>query len=319
MFADLVIMVEGAALFTAGPPLVEAALGLRVEPEALGGAALHTGRSGVAHNLAESESEATHQARYFLSFLPPSRHDAPPVEAASAASSVEAEALLDIIPPTPGEAYDIHRVIDTLADEKSFFELQPGFGRSLVVGLARVAGIPVLIMANQPAVQAGAITRDAAEKAGHFLAMGSAFGLPLVSLVDNPGVMPGPEAEQAGILRAAAAMFAAQRHYRGRKLVVTLRKAYGFGSSVMGMNPWDRQVVSLALPAVSLGGIPASGAALATAAGEDEMTRLKASQSGAWVPADTMAFDRVVDPRTLRQEVVDALRRPGNPVAARDR
>jgi acetyl-CoA carboxylase carboxyltransferase component len=133
--------------------------------------------------------------------------------------------------------------------------------------------------------------------------------LPLVSLLDNPGVMPGPEAERAGVLRAAAAMFRAQRAYRGRKIVVTLRKAFGFGSSVMGMNPWDRQVISLALPSVSLGGIPALGGAQASSASPAEEEQMRATQSGAWVPADAMAFDRVIDPRTLRSEVVGALLR----------
>ena len=137
--------------------------------------------------------------------------------------------------------------------------------------------------------------------------MGSRFRLPLLSLVDNPGVMPGPDAERAGVLRAAAELFAAQRRYRGRKLVVTLRKAFGFGSSVMGMNPWDRQAISLALPGVSLGGIPARGALKATSADSAQAARLSLSQSGAWVPADAMAFDRVIDPRALRDEVVDAL------------
>jgi acetyl-CoA carboxylase carboxyltransferase component len=313
MFADLLIVVESAALFTAGPPLVEAALGVTLTPEELGGAVMHATQSGVAHNLAGSEQEAMDQARYFLSLLP-SRSGGPlPLDEALAVAGSPAEVLLDVIPPDIHRSYDIGDVVDVLADSQSFFELQPGFGRSLVVGIGRIAGIPTLVMANQPAVQAGAITREAAEKASHFLGVGSAFGLPLLSLVDNPGVMPGPEAERAGVLRAAAAMFAAQRRYRGRKLVVTLRKAFGFGSSVMGMNPWDRQAISLALPTVSLGGVPASGAALATGADEAEAHKLQASQSGAWAPADAMALDRVVDPRSLRREVVTVLSRDFTP------
>jgi acetyl-CoA carboxylase carboxyltransferase component len=307
MFADLIIMAKRAALFTAGPPLVKAALGLVLDPEALGGAVMHTEESGVAHNLADDEQEAIDQARYFLSLLPARAGGPLPVEIAPAEPGTPADALLDIIPPDLHRGYDIRGVIDAVADRHSFYELQPAYGRSLVIGLARVAGIPSLIVANQPAVQAGAITPEAASKATHFLAMGSAFGLPLLSLLDNPGVMPGPDAERAGVLRAAAGMFAAQRRYRGRKLVVTLRKAFGFGSSVMGMNPWDRQAISLALPGVSLGGVPASGAILATGADSTEASQMVASQSGAWVPADAMAFDRVVDPRALRNEVVEAL------------
>lgn len=306
MFADLVIMLQGAALFTAGPPLVEAALGLQVSPEELGGASMHTGASGVAHNLAASEQEAFEQARYFLSLLPTRCGDALPDVAGAEPGAGE---LLDILPADLHRAYDMRAVIDVLVDAGSFFEVQAGFGASLVAGFARIGGGPVLVIANQPAVDAGAVTPQAAAKAAHFLRVGSAFRLPLLSLVDNPGVMPGPDAERAGVLRAAAGMFAAQRAYRGRKIVVTLRKAFGFGSSVMGMNPWDHQALSIALPSVSLGGIPAIGGARAAGASEVQAEQLQATQSGAWVPADAMAFDTVVSPADLRREVVAALLR----------
>jgi len=219
------------------------------------------------------------------------------------------DALLDIIPPVLNQAYDMLEVIGQLADSDTFFELQAGYGRTLITGIARIAGNPCMIIANQPTVQAGAITTDAAEKAAHFVDMAAAFGLPLLSLLDNPGVMPGPEAEASGVLRAAGKLFAAQRRYRGRKVVVTLRKAFGFGSSVMGMNPWDHQAVSLALPSVSLGGVPAIGGAAAAGASAAEAEKIEASQSGAWVPADAMAFDKVVDPRYLRVEIISALQR----------
>jgi acetyl-CoA carboxylase carboxyltransferase component len=119
--------------------------------------------------------------------------------------------------------------------------------------------------------------------------------------------MPGPQAEEAGTLKGAAKMFMAQRRYRGLKVVATLRKAFGFGSSVMGMNPWDRQVVSLALPCVSLGGIPAIGGANAANASEKEAAGMQSIQSGAWVPADAMAFDKVIEPGELRNEIITAL------------
>jgi acetyl-CoA carboxylase carboxyltransferase component len=198
-------------------------------------------------------------------------------------------------------------VLREVVDADTLFELQPGYGRSLITALARVGGIPCLLVANQPAVQAGAITAEAANKACHFIDMAGNFGLPLVSLIDNPGVMPGPAAEKSGVLRAAGNMFRAQRRYRGRKVVVTLRKAFGFGSSVMGMNPWDRQLVSIALPCANLGGMPAIGGAEAARASEQEAAQLRDIQSGPWVPADAMAFDKVVEPGTLRNEIIAAL------------
>jgi acetyl-CoA carboxylase carboxyltransferase component len=127
--------------------------------------------------------------------------------------------------------------------------------------------------------------------------------------LDNPGVMPGPQSESEGILKAAGQMFAAQRRYSGQKVVATLRKAFGFGSSVMGMNPWDKQAISLALPCVSLGGVPAIGGAAAAKASAEEAGQLQELQSAAWVPADAMAFDKVVDPRLLRNEIINVLHR----------
>ncbi len=309
MFADLIIMLEGAALFTAGPPLVKAALGVDTTPEELGGALMHTRQSGVAHNLGGTEEACFAMTRHFLSLLPRHAGAALPCSAdAPAAAARTLEALLDIIPPETNRAYDMRRVLAEICDAGSLLELQPEFGRTIHTALARIGGTPCMLVANQPAVEAGAITREAADKATHFIDVAHAFGLPLVTLLDNPGVMPGPEAEKSGVLRAAGNMFAAQRRYRGRKVVVTLRKAFGFGSSVMGMNPWDRQVISLALPSVSLGGVPAIGGAQAARAGEEEASRMREIQCGAWVPADAMAFDKVVDPRELRNEIIAALR-----------
>ncbi|MBT4522800.1 MAG: carboxyl transferase, partial [Halieaceae bacterium] len=310
MFADLVIMLEGAAMFTAGPPLVQASLGIEATPEELGGARMHTAVSGVAHNLGKTEEDCFAMARYFLALLPQRAGEAPD-EARDQLSAAprQLDSLLDIIPPPTHHAYDMRAVIREIVDEDSLFELQPDFGRNLITALARIGGISCILVANQPAVQAGAITREAAEKACHFIELAHAFSLPLVSLLDNPGVMPGPAAEQSGVLRAAGRMFLAQRRYRGKKIVVTLRKAFGFGSSVMGMNPWDGQAISLALPSVNLGGVPAIGGAEAARASSDEAARMRDIQSGAWIPADAMAFDKVVDPRYLRNEIITVLHR----------
>jgi acetyl-CoA carboxylase carboxyltransferase component len=308
MFADLIIMKENSALFTAGPPLVRAALGLETTPEELGGAHMHTRDSGVAHNVGNTEQDCFAMARYFLSLLPTRAGEPLPEQrTAHAAAPRSVDALLDIIPPQVNQAYDMRTVLQELFDRQTLFELQPDYGRSLLVAIGRIGGIPCMVMANQPLVEAGAITQASADKACHFIAVADNFGLPLVSLLDNPGVMPGPAAERTGVLKAASRMFLAQRRYRGRKIVVTLRKAFGFGSSVMGMNPWDGQVISLALPCVNLGGVPAIGGSEAARASREETAQLQAIQSGAWVPADSMAFDKVIAPETLRNEIIAAL------------
>lgn len=308
MFADLIIMSEGSAMFTAGPPLVEASLGIKASVDELGGAVMHTAQSGVAHNLGKTEEDCFTMARYFLSMMPRRTvADARDIREQPAAAPRSLDTILDIIPPQTNQAYDMRQVLNEVVDTQTLFELQPDYGRNLITALARIGGVACMIIANQPNVQAGAITRDAAEKATHFIDVANAFDLPLVSLLDNPGVMPGPGAEKSGVLKAAGQMFSAQRRYRGKKIVITLRKAFGFGSSVMGMNPWDYQAISLALPAVSLGGVPAIGGAEAARANDDEAAQMRDIQSGAWVPADAMAFDKVIDPRDLRNEIITVL------------
>ena len=258
---------------------------------------------------APTEAEAIAMARYFLSMLP-ARAGAPLsiLAATPAAQERPVDALLTLIPPQLNLAYDMREVLQELVDSQSLFELQPAYGRTIITALARIGGVPCLILANQPAVMAGAITTAGALKATHFIDVAAAFGLPLVSLLDNPGVLPGAASEAEGVLRAAGQMFAAQRRYRGRKVVATLRKAFGFGSSVMGMNPWDHQTISLALPGVSLGGVPAIGGAEAARASAEDATQMRDVQAGAWVPADAMAFDKVIAPQQLRNEIIAALR-----------
>ena len=314
MFADLMIMAAGSALFSAGPPLVRAALGIDASAEEIGGVTLHTRESGVVHNFGATEQECFAMARDFLSLLPSHAGAAlPELRNQTSAARRTVEGLMDVIPPQVNQSYDMRRVLQELVDAQSLLELQPEFGRSLIAALARIGGIPCMLIANQPAVQAGAITRESAEKACHFIEVADSFGLPLISLLDNPGVMPGPAAEKSGVLRAAGRMFQAQRRYRGQKIVVTLRKAFGFGSSVMGMNPWDGQVVSLALPCANLGGIPAISGAQAAGASAEEAAKLREIQSGAWVPADAMAFDKVIAPADLRNALIDALYLPESP------
>ncbi|MDG2047503.1 MAG: carboxyl transferase domain-containing protein [Halioglobus sp.] len=308
IFADLIIMAAGSALFSAGPPLVKAALGVDATPEEIGGALMHTRISGVAHNLGKTEQDCLAMARYFLSLLPTRAGELlPECRDHPIAARRTVDSLMDIIPPQVDKTYDMHQVLHELVDSQTLFELQPDYGDSIITAMARIGGTPCMLIANQPDIQAGAITRQCAEKASHFIGVADSFGLPLINLLDNPGVMPGPAAEKSGVLKAAGLMFQAQRRYRGKKIVVTLRKAFGFGSSVMGMNPWDKQIISLALPCVNLGGLPAIGGAEAARASKQDAEHLKDMQSGAWIPADAMAFDKVIAPCDLRNELIEVL------------
>jgi acetyl-CoA carboxylase carboxyltransferase component len=310
--SDFVIMVEGASLFSAGPALVRRATGEQVTAAELGGTAMHTTVSGVAHNAAFDDAGALALARRYLSYLP-SHAGGPTAVATGDGPAADTgprplDGILDLVPADPRRVYDIRAVIELVCDAGSVLEVQPAFGRTIVTALARLGGRPVAIVANQPGYKAGAIDRDGADKATAFLESVTPFRLPVITLADNPGVMAGTQAEQSGILRAAARLYLAQSRVRAPKLGVALRKAYGFGSSVMAMNPFDGQTLVLAFPGARLGAMPAEGAQeVAGLDGDPELVLQHSELGGAYSSADTMAYDDVIDPRELRDALLDGL------------
>ncbi|CAM2989943.1 acyl-CoA carboxylase subunit beta [Prescottella defluvii] len=313
--SDFVIMVDGhGALFTAGPPLVAASTGEQVDKQALGGPRVAIDASGVAHNLADSDEAALALARRYLSYFPSSAWQRPPWAGPAQGNHDVGERalpeLLDLIPVNQKRPYDMRAVVDRLADDGTVTEIQPTYGKSIITALARIGGHAVAVVANQPSVMAGSVTVAAADKAAAFLQLVGAFHLPVVFLADNPGVMAGSASEQAGILKASARMFTAQHRLRTPKFHITVRKAFGFGSSVMGMNPYDDQSMTLAFPAVTLGGIPADVGGR-TAKEDDETRRalVENEASGPWALAQTLFYDDVIDPRELRNILIRGLRR----------
>lgn len=310
--SDFVVMLGAhASLFTAGPPLVEAALGERVTKAELGGPQVHTVHSGVAHNVAADVEEASALVRRYLSYFPSSAWGLPPATPSDsdAAAPRELDELLDLIPPNSRTPYDMRAVLETMGDQDSLLELQPGHGASMITALARLGGRPVAVIANQPLVRAGSIDVDAADKATRLINVANAFHLPLIFLADNPGVLAGSRSESEAILRASARMFAAQHRASVPKIHVTVRKAFGFGSSVMAQNAFDDQTLSLSFPAGVLGGIPA--AVGGRTANVDEDTRramIENESAGPWRLAGSVTYDDVVDPRELRNALLGGLR-----------
>lgn len=309
LLSDLVIMLEKATLFAAGPALVAAATGEVVSKESLGGARLHAARSGVAHNVVADEQEAFALIRSWLALLPSNAWQWPQARTEGDCGERRLDGLLKLVPRDGHKPYDMRAVLRLLLDEGEMLEVQPLFGRSLLAVLGRLGGESVAVVANQPTFLAGSIDRDAADKAARFLQIADAFNLPVIFLADNPGILSGSKAEAAGTLRAAARMFMAQSRLRVPKLHVTLRKAYGFGSSIMAMNPFDGQTLSLAFPGISLGGLPASGGAQAAGMDAETSRRMREAQSsGAWSAGDTLAYDEIIDPRDLRNALLAGLR-----------
>jgi acetyl-CoA carboxylase carboxyltransferase component len=301
--SDFVVMTPAGSLFVAGPPIVKAAIGEDVTKEQLGGPEVQL-QSGVAHNLAEDDAAAIALGRRYLGYF-----------AGPGAAEGERllDSILDLIPPDPRVPFAVQPVLELLADHGSLLEIQPRYGGALCTALARLGGKAVGIVASNPAVNAGSINAAAAQKAAEFIRTADARGLPLVFLADTPGVMPGTASERAGMLRHAARMFAAQHGARVPKLHVTLRKAFGFGSSIMAMNPFDRQTVSLAFPAISLGAMPAaSGAAAAGLDAEAAASALAAQTEAAWNLSGRMAYDEIIDPRELRNALLAGLRLTAN-------
>ena len=223
------VMVDDIAqVFPGGPPVVKAALGLDITKEELGGAHIHTRTSGVVDNLAISEADAIAQCRRFLSYLPSSVHDMAP-----AAAPVDAPAgtdeLLSLIPREPRHGFSAHRLIELLVDDGSFFEIAPLHGRARVTGLARVDGLPVGIMANDPRHLGGATDVAAGGKALRLIQLCDTFHLPLVDLADEPGLMVGPASERAGIERVGARLVCAVVESRMPWITFAIRRLYGVG------------------------------------------------------------------------------------------
>jgi propionyl-CoA carboxylase beta chain len=257
---DVTVMVEGTSyMFVTGPEVVRAVTHEDVDREHLGGASIHTQVSGVAHLAAPDEASALDIARRILSHLPQNNLSEAPLAAATDPSD-RRDAALDIIVPTdPAQPYDMHGVIDGVVDVGSFLELQPAWAANIIIGFARLAGRSVGVVAQQPAVLAGALDIDASDKAARFVRMCDAFNVPLLTLEDVPGFLPGVTQEHGGIIRHGAKLLYAYCEATVPKVTVITRKAYGGAYDVMS-SKHVRGDVNLAWPTARIAVMGAEGA-----------------------------------------------------------
>ena len=307
--SDFTTMSAHAAIFTAGPPVVYESLGEQITKEDLGGPRVAVG-SGLIHNVAPDDAAALDLVRTYLSYFPASAWSYPEHDPRGDTEPRLVPEMLDIVPRNGRQVYEVREVIDVVFDEGSMFEVQPGFGKSVVCSLARMGGHPVAIVANQPSVLAGSIDVDGADKATHFIEVANAYHLPLIFLADNPGVMPGSASEQKGILRSGARMYAAQTTASVPKFEVTMRKAYGFGSMVMGMIPFDGQSSTFAFPGATMGAMGAAAMSRSRKSDEDEAELLRTLElEASYNSADRFGFDELLDPRELRNVLLQSLDR----------
>lgn len=307
--SDFTVMSAQASVFTAGPPVVLESIGEQISKEDLGGPNVAVA-SGLVHNSVADDAAALDLVRSYLRYFPSSAWSYPTdVEGGDDGFRAVPE-LLDIVPRNGRRVYDMHDVIDVVFDEGSCFEVQPDFGRSLICALARLGGHPVAVVANQPQVLAGSLDSDGADKGAHFITVADSFHLPIVFLADNPGVMPGSQSERQAILRSGARMYAAQTQARVPKFTVTLRKAYGFGSMVMGMIPFDGQSATFAYPGATMGAMGAAAMSRARGSDVDEATLLRQMEvEASFRSAQSFGQDELISPVETRDSLLHALER----------
>lgn len=223
---DFIIQVKYANMFITGPSVIKQVTGEVVTAEALGGPAAQMGHSGVVHFVAENDEHAIEICRKLLSFLPSNNMEDPPrVEASD--DVVANEELNHVVPTLGKQAYDMREVILRVVDDGDFLEVQPEYAKNILIGFCRILGRSVGIVANQPAVLAGALDINASNKAARFIRFCNAFNIPLVTFVDVPGFLPGVAQEYGGIIRHGAKMLFAYSSATVPKITVVVRKAYG--------------------------------------------------------------------------------------------
>jgi acetyl-CoA carboxylase carboxyltransferase component len=320
--SDFAVMSRHASIFTAGPPVVLESMGETITKEDLGGPGVAL-PSGLIHNLADDDAAALDLVRTYLGYFPSSAWSYPQSVAGGDDGPRPVPEILDIVPRNGRRVYDMRKVIDVVFDEGSCLEVQPEFGRPIICALARLGGHSVAVVANQPLVLAGSIDAAGAEKAAHFINVADSFHLPLVFLSDNPGVLPGSKSEREAILRKGARMYAAQTLATTPKFEVTLRKAYGFGSMVMGMIPFDGQSAVFAYPGVTMGAMGAAAMSRSRGSDEEEAAMLRDHEvQASYRTAKTFGIDELIDPRETRNVLLHSLGRalhrrqaPAEPVA----
>jgi acetyl-CoA carboxylase carboxyltransferase component len=250
-FCDVVIMREGnASMYLGSPRMAEVVIGEKVTLEEMGGARMHTSKSGCGHALVASDEEGIEFAKRYLSYFPSSYVEDPP-DAAPGRPLVTHRPIRDIIPPDENKPFDMLELIDALVDEGSFLEIHARWAKEVIVGYGRLDGHVIGIVANQPKVKGGVLFVDSSDKCARFIWTCNAFNIPLLFLADVPGFMIGTVVEREGIIRHGAKMISAVSESTVQKISVVVRKAYGAGLYAMAGPAFDPDAC-LALPTASI-------------------------------------------------------------------
>ncbi|MFQ5948299.1 MAG: acyl-CoA carboxylase subunit beta [Acidimicrobiia bacterium] len=316
---DFVYQVEGTSnLFITGPEVIKAVTGEDVTFDQLGGAHSHSSISGVTHFVTEGGRNAMEEIRYLLSFLPQNNMEAPPFFTPADRADRMEEELTTIIPDSPNQPYDMVHLIELVVDDGDFYEVHRHFAKNIVVGFARLDGYAVGVVGNQPSVLAGTLDIDASVKGARFVRFCDAFNIPLVSLVDVPGFLPGLDQEHGGIIRHGAKLLYAYCEATVPRITVITRKAYGGAYVVMNSRSVGADL-ALAWPTAEIAVMGAHGAVNIIhrrdlAAAEDvEQRRVELIDqyekrfNNPYIAAERGLIDDVIEPRETRPRLIQAL------------
>jgi acetyl-CoA carboxylase carboxyltransferase component len=317
--SDFVPMVVGqGAMALAGPHLTKAVTGEDISMEELGGAKVHCRKSGVGDLEVADDPECIEAIKTYLSFFPSNCEEKPPVRETSDPVDRMSEKLLDIVPQSSRQPYDMYEVIAEIVDDGEYFDIKPKFAKTLITCLARFGGMPCGIVANQPKQLAGILENDSADKAARFINLCDAFNIPLLFLQDVPGFMVGSKVEQAGIIRHGAKMLYAVSRATVPKITVIVRKAYGAGYYVMcgkAYEPdlivgWPSAEISVMGPegAVNIIGRSAIEASDDPDATREQMLAAVKAQIDPYLAAKNDLVDDIIDPRETRPTIINGLR-----------
>ena len=315
-FCDVVVMRAGnASMYLGSPRMAEMVIGERVTLEEMGGARMHTGVSGCAHALVESDEEGIEFARRYLSYFPSNWREQAP-QLARPAAATAATALAKIIPDDENRPFDMLEVVEALTDPGSWLEVHERWAKELIVGYARLGGRPIGIVANQPKHKGGVLFSDSADKAARFIWTCNAYNIPLLFLADVPGFMIGTKVEREGIIRHGAKMISAVSEATVPKISVIVRKAYGAGLYAMAGPAFDPDCC-IALPGAQIAVMGPEAAINAVyynqlqaiegeserAARTDELRQAYAEDIDVLHLASELVVDAVIEPGELREEL----------------
>ncbi|MEA3337937.1 MAG: acyl-CoA carboxylase subunit beta [Chloroflexota bacterium] len=316
---DFVIMVRKTGyMFVTGPDVIRTVTGEEINFSDLGGSVVHNAKSGVAHLLADSEQQAFLQVKQLMTYLPPNNAEDPRrVEPYDDPNRMD-DGLNQIIPDEDTQPYDMRQVIDMIVDRDSFFEIQPYYARNAIVGFGRLDGYSVGFVANQPAYLAGILDIDSSDKIARFVRICDAFNIPVVTLVDCPGYLPGLDQEHHGIIRHGAKVIYAYCEATVPKISIVIRKAIG-GAYIAMSSKQMRSDLAFAWPSAEIAVMGPEGAVnilyrRELAAAEDPaLARSEFIQEyrekflNPYVAADMGQIDEIIEPRETRPRLIAAL------------